>query len=145
MEEKVIIDSESYQNLWAMLNSKDKENTVVALAAIEQMDYKQSLPYILLLFKGLSEEDRKLWFKDDTDLGKRLKASGVAPDTKLPYQDIYDKVHKDCPKEAVQFVLDEFSKVLKKYIVEWGFEFVRNLDLNLKLKEDDNSSSNAGQ
>ena len=137
--DKLVIDTTTYENLWAMLNSKDKENTVVALAAIEQMDYVQSLPYILLLFKGLSENDRRLWFTDDNDLGKRLKASGVSPETKLPYQDIYDKVSKDCPKEAVQFVLDEFAKVLQKYIVEWGFEFVRGLELNLKIKEDGNN------
>lgn len=137
--DKLVIDTTTYENLWAMLNSKDKENTVVALAAIEQMDYVQSLPYILLLFKGLSENDRRLWFTDANDLGKRLKASGVSPETKLPYQDIYDKVSKDCPKEAVQFVLDEFAKVLQKYIVEWGFEFVRGLELNLKIKEDGNN------
>jgi len=136
-QEKITVDINNYENFWALLNSADKENSVVALTILNNANFRESLPYILLLFKSQDEASRATWLNNALDLKKKLEGIDINSNSNLSYKAIIDLVKDKCPIEAVQFTIDKFSLVLKKYLVEWGFDFVKDLDLVLKLKVED--------
>lgn len=133
-KELVKVDITNYENFWSMLNSPDKENSIVALAILDQADFRESLPYILLLLKNQDSNARTSWFKEAPNLEEKLKGISVNKDTNLSFRTIIDLVIDKCSREAVQFTIDKFAIVVKKYLQEWGFEFVKELDLKLTLK-----------
>jgi hypothetical protein len=130
------IDINNYHNFWALLKSPDKENSVVALSILNNADFRVSLPYILLLFKDQSKEDRLLWAREAPALFEKLKAMDVIPDSNLSFKKILDLVSKECSTESVQFVIDEFTVLIRRYLIEWGFTFIEDLDFTLKIKDD---------
>lgn len=133
-KELIKVDITNYENFWEMLNSPDKENAVVALAILDQADFRESLPYILLLFKNKDSNARESWLKEAPNLGSKLAGISINKDTNLSYKNIVDFVKDRCTPEGLQFTIDKFSIVLKKYLVEWGLDFCTDLDLKLTLK-----------
>lgn len=134
--DKTVVDISNYESFWALLNSADKENAVVALTILNNANFRESLPYILLLFKSQDEASRATWLNNAPDLKKKLEGVGINSNSNLSYKAIVDLVKDKCPMEGVQFTIDKFSLVLKKYLVEWGFDFVKDMDLKLTLKKD---------
>ena len=136
-KEKVNINVTNYNEFWNLLNSKDKDNAIVAMSILEQSDLRDSLPYILLLFKNHSASKRAEWLKESPILSEKLKTLGVVKDTDLTYKWIIDMIINKCTNEGIQFIIDKFTIVLHKYTIEWGFDFMKDIDMKLTLKKDD--------
>lgn len=131
--EKVKVDMTNYESFWGMLTSPDKENSVVALSILNNAEFKESLPYILLLYKGQDEASRRQWQTDAPDTFKKLSGLGVDSSTNLSYKKIIELVKNQCTPEGLQFVLNKFSVVLSGYLCEWGFDFIKELGLELSI------------
>jgi len=136
-QEKVKIGIDNYEQFWNMLNSSDKENAVVGLSVMETANFRDSLPYILLLLKNQHGTSRKLWDDHCPKVLKNLKSVGIKIDEPITYQKIYDLVKEKCSKEALHFVVEKFIPILQRYAIEsWGFKFLNDVIITTKLKDE---------
>ena len=130
--EKLSISIDNYENLWGMLNSPDKDNAIVGLTLLENSNFRDSFPYILLLLKNQSGNDKKLWNEHCPELMKKLKSEGVEEGTKLTYNMIFAMVKEKCTLNALQFILDKFAPVWVKYSTEsWGFTMLKECKVTI--------------
>jgi len=133
--ERIKVDINNYENFWSMLNSSDEGNAVVALSILENADFRESLPYILLLVKSQDGSGRQLWLNNASKLTKKIETLGINLGTSLSYKVIIEIIKDKCSTEATQFVIDKFTIILTKYLIKWGFDFVKDLDVKLTLKK----------
>lgn len=137
MEQSTItVDIKSYENFWALLMSPDKENTVVALTILNNANFRESLPYILLLFKYQTDAEREVWIVNAPDLFKKLEGIGIKISDKISHAKIIELTKEYCDEEAIQFVLDKFTVLIQKYLIEWGFNFLEDAEIKIKMKNE---------
>ncbi len=76
------ITPDTFQNILDMANSPDKENQVVALTLVDNLDYKKNLIYILVLKKQATITP-ELWKEHAPKTCKHMTTSGVESDRKF--------------------------------------------------------------
>ena len=135
------LNQETHESMLAMMNSTDKENMVVALNCIENVDFDKSLVYILLLkkFSNASAED---WKSNAPKVSAKLKALEVDVDKPINFKKILQIiVQRKVPKDDIQFYLDRFGGYLFTTIKDMGYNYVESIEI--KLKTDKNESIGA--
>ncbi len=131
---EIISDSKSFSRIKDMLMSPDKENHVIALAILNQVDVKAYLPQLWLFYKMHGEANAELWKTEAPkalEVFERFKVNLADPDA-LTYQTIFRRAKSEgYPREVQQLVLDEFAKNFKANAVTWGMEFLADLELHV--------------
>lgn len=142
MSEQVTeITRETYPNVLAMANSPDKENQIVALSLVENLDYKKNLIFILIL-KKQSNITADTWKEHAPTVYKKMSTSGIDPDQIISYKKVLNVLlDNKASEDHIQFYLDSFAEHMKSSIRNIGYEYVDDLQITIKLKKDDKTGS----
>jgi thiol-disulfide isomerase/thioredoxin len=133
LNDKLVLDSESYESLSRMLNSTE-EDTIVALTCLNNVNQKDSLVYTLFLRKK-SKLYYKMWANYCPKLIKYHESLGVSDKNyNIKYNTIIDIIEKTDNKEQnIEVFLKEFSKFLQGNLSK-AFGFIDELEFVLKFK-----------
>lgn len=136
MTNDLVLNTETCNNLLNMIYSPDKENWTVVEQLLNHIDIESNLPYILMLYKESTAELRKEIFTDNVI--KRLEAvcnfCTFQNRTQITYQAIYDEIKsKQVSKESMEFFIDKFSISLRNAMMNWGYSFLSDFEMKLKL------------
>jgi hypothetical protein len=136
----LILNAETCDNILQMLKSNDKSNLTVVEETIRNIDVGANLPYLLIMFKESSVENRKTVFLNiiKEQLNAKcihLKLSDNPKD--LTYNRLYTEVkaHENIKPEAMEYFLERFASSLGSVMVSWGFAFMEDFDLKLIPKK----------
>lgn len=148
---KHVINRENLESHLALSKSPDEENFNVLLGIIKNCDIERSLPWILLMLKDFSRDQRRKFADECNDIVVIHKyITGLCGNAHVSTNYIYTimsqlkadfKEHEDIYKEAEDYlVLNMFQKTLQELMVEWGFEFMNNYILEIKKKKYESES-----
>lgn len=138
--EKSILSADNYEELLKLLTCNDEGSITMALTILEQSDYEKSEVYILCimknvyddLFKGSKssklESDYPVLF---TNINTRLRDQATDVST-LSFRKIFEITRERNITEELIFMLDVFRDDLKILLEEFGFEFVKDLEVVLR-------------
>jgi len=140
-EVQTTIDANAYDNVLKMINSVDTENRVVALTALDNVDFNKSLSY-LLLFKKQGNASGAEWAEHAPKVTGMLKGIGINTDSVLTFKQILEiMVKRKVPVEDIQFYLNRFGDHLFNSIKNLGYNFIDTLEIKIKLKTEDGEQS----
>lgn len=135
---KVTLGKDTFPNILGMLESPDPENRVVALSCIDNVDFNSNITYILILKKEGTKATTHEWLEHAPNASKLLKGMGIELDKALTYKQILETIVKrKVPSEDIQFYLDSFGLKLFQSIKGLGYDFIDELEINIKLKTSD--------
>jgi hypothetical protein len=154
LDEVIILNDSTYDRVLDMLCSPDKDNVQVAVSIIEAVDFQKNAPYILLLAKDaeakLSRDNNP--FRTDMftegvvevpssfnhEIRTMIQACTNQAD-KLNYNAMYEELTRiNTDTVAMNFFLERFADALKDHLLQWGFTFVKSMDLKLVPKNKTN-------
>lgn len=126
-----------YNALYKMLASQDKESYVLGLQCIEHMDTKANLVSILLLYKAFP--DKEMWeshaHETVVKIKKLLKVNHLFM---ITYKDIMTIMRDQMvEKDQVEIFLKEVTSMVKDTLVDYGFDFIKDVTLVLKDNNDE--------
>lgn len=150
LDEMIILNDSTYDRVLDMLCSPDKDNVQVAVSIIEAVDFQKNAPYILLLAKDAEAKLKRdtnpfraeLFAEGDiettpgsssfnTNIRTMIQACTNQAD-KLNYNAMYEELTRmNTDAVAMNFFLGRFADALKDHLLQWGFTFVKTMDLKL--------------
>ena len=127
---------ERFENVRRMLESPDAENQVLGLAILEEQNFEENMAFILLA-KKYTHATNAMWEEHAPTIYKSL---GDIPDLNLDKVFTFKVILKaltvmKAPYDQIQFYLSTFSAYLLEQLKSLGYDFIEDLDLNIKLKE----------
>jgi hypothetical protein len=138
MKEKVTISKEECERLMRMLNSSDRDNSFIALKAINESNIEESVSFILLLYK-FSNIGTKEWRDNAPNAYEKLKQIKIIDEIKgMPTASavLTTMIRIDAPLEAVKKYLEFHSEQLIETLSSWGYPMrYMNVEITLKEKE----------
>ena len=135
------LNKEKVDNLLSMLASKDAENHTVALSVIDKIDFKKNLAAILLCYK-LGRANKELWGQWAPQIFVSVeKISSKHNPTSSNHGYTFKKLLEVLVKEKVDqsqinIFLNVFSDHLLEHIQSLGYNFIEEIDMTVKLKEE---------
>lgn len=152
LDEVIILNDSTYDRVLDMLCSPDKDNVQVAVSIIEAVDFQKNAPYILLLAKDAEAKLKKdnnpfrteLFNEADVDVGpssfnheiRTMIEACTNQADKLNYNAMYEELTRmNTDAVAMNFFLGRFADALKDHLLQWGFTFVKTMDLKLAPHE----------
>jgi len=131
MTETIKLTEKTFDNVMSMLNSPDKENVVLGLSCIEELNIKTGLVYLLLM-KKLGNVTDELWRENAPKKLKYLKGMGV--EGTLTYKKVLDLLReRKVPIKDIQFFLNKFALYLHQSVRE-DYAIIDAIDIQIKLK-----------
>jgi len=133
MNKETNLTPTTFENVLQMGKSQDKENHIVALNIIENIDFKDNLSYILLLKKN-SNIDGESWKEYSPKVTESLDKLGI-PYSKSPTykQMLQILVEQKAPVEDLNFFCTMFSKELTTSVKNLGYDYIDDLDITIKI------------
>ena len=119
---KVILDEEGYTRLRELISSPDDKNKVVAFGVLNSLNVKDSMPYMLLLYKEF--RDGNDWETIIKKMGNALSGISTEKILKMDWNFIVDTTEKHYP-DALPAVISHFEIALNGHLVQWGFTFIK--------------------
>jgi hypothetical protein len=130
------LTEQNYFNLMDMINSTDTENHTVAKALISNLDVKENLVYLILLYKELSSANKRKDF-----FGEKVMADlKLYFDVDLSYAHVdWDNIinYFSAPNQDplhLGFCLSRFSHDVHNRLSDAGFNFIKDYKINLVPK-----------
>lgn len=140
-EEKLVLTTETYDNVLRMMNSPDYENRTVALTCLDHVDFNTNLVHILNLKKegnATAEE----WRSQAPLTSKMLTSIGINLDTILTFKQIQETlIKRNAPIDHIQLYLNQFAKHIHGSIKGLGYDFIDSLEITIKLKSQNGEQS----
>ena len=137
---KLELTPEVCDNILQMLKSNDKTNLTVVQETIRHINVTENLPYLLIMFKESTVENRKTVFLNI--IKEQLNASCISITLSdnpkdLTYNKLYQEVksHQNIKPEAMNYFIDKFAASLGSVMISWGFSFMEDFDLKLIPKK----------
>jgi hypothetical protein len=130
--EKIIFDKEETRNLLNMLKSTDKENHVVALQALQNVDVDKYIGELLVMYKysGIQKSD---W----SEAGKKVhdKLKKIAGDGNLTSPRTLSLIteHKGS-KTSVELFMEYFVRDMTSMLEQIGYP-TDSFEINITLKD----------
>lgn len=136
MEETLKLTPETCDNILKIMASNDQSNLVVATETIRNINVVENLPYLLIMYKQSSVNNRKTVFLDTIKdkIQSTCKTITFTDNVKdLTYNKLYYelKAHKEVSPEAMNYFIDKFSDSLSEVMISWGFSFMEDFKLKL--------------
>jgi hypothetical protein len=134
----------NYNNLLNMLNSSDRENAVVALTCIENIDFKLFMLKIMLLYKE-SKVELGMWKehapKAHAKLMKAIYSTKHAQTQPHDYV-TFDEIVRACAKETIseedtQLLVSVICKKMQDSFEAYGLSCIESLDVKINFKPND--------
>jgi len=137
------ITNEKYQNIINMMCSEDDENKIVALSIINELDYINNITKILLLKKH-STTANLLWKEHAPEIYKELvelqDSNLIDLNRHLTYKQVLHAITRlKVPAEEFEFYMKDFSMYLLKQIKSMGYDYIEDMQLTIKYKENEQS------
>jgi hypothetical protein len=137
-----ILNKETYNNLLKMLCSPDKENMLVGLNCINELELEKNLLFILLLRK-LGYANAKEWAENAPLASNRLtQLVGWAYDTeKISYMSFIDicKMTKEqlanVSRESLEVLMDYMVEMIKTQLMAISPDLIEELIITIKFKK----------
>lgn len=124
------------KNTISMLESPDKENHLVGLKVLENIDYKENLVVLLLCYKFGNPKEAG-WIDDAPKAFKYMKGKvKLNKQHTFTYKDIFTAIVKT--KAAVgqmDLFLDYFSLYLSEQCKVLGYDFIGEIEMKVKAKK----------
>lgn len=134
------LGADTFDSILSMMNSPDKENVVVALQAVENVDFKENLAYLVML-KMKANVTADVWRTNAPECTKRLERIGIPADKPLSYKNVLETFVKyKVPEEALQFYYNNFGSYLLAELKKLGYDWVETVEIKLVLKNKDEPS-----
>lgn len=136
MDNNTIITRKEATGVRDLLRSSDKENQFIGLNIIENCDFAQSLPWLVIVYREMNNTMQKELDKTCPKLvefiGKHLKV-GDPLTVNQGYEIIKQAANNE---DALVYMIEErFPKQIHKVILGWGdFDFLKDYDIVLKPK-----------
>lgn len=127
---------ERFESVRRMLESPDKENQVLGLAILEEQDFQENMAFILLA-KKYTHATNAMWEEHAPTLYQKLgEIQGLDLDKVFTFKVILKALTvMQAPYDQIQFYLSTFSAYLLEQLNSLGYDFIEDLDLNIKLKK----------
>lgn len=129
MSEKIVLTPETFENVSRMLNSPDEENTIVALSAMEGMDFRSCKMYMALLYKE-SRQKANLWKEHSPNLLANILKVGI--DEQCTLRSIFDTLREEASPGELEVFCKEFEKGILGMLRGWNFGKMLD-DVNIKI------------
>lgn len=126
---------ERFENVRKMIESTDKENRTLGLVILEEQDFQENVAFILLAkkyFQGGNDE----WEENAPKMLKRMKAINCLDvDRVFTFKTILKALREvNAPYPQIQFYLSTFGAYLLEQLQGLGYDFIDELDINIKIK-----------
>lgn len=134
-KEKITLTPETFENVSRMLTSPDEENAVVALSALEGMDFKSCKMYMALLYKESHLNRTAMWQEHAPTVLEKIK--GLKLDDEVTLTSIFLALEKDATPGELLVYSSRFAETLKVMLKTWGFgKIIDDLDIKITVKDD---------
>ncbi len=131
--EKITLTPETFENVNRMLVSPDEENAIVALSALEGMDFRSCKMYMALLYKE-SRQKNNLWKEHCPKLLANIQGLGL--DEQVTLRSIFNTLKEDATPGEMEVFCREFEKGLKGMLKGWNFgAMIDDLDIKITTKK----------
>jgi hypothetical protein len=118
------------ESIVKMLESKDEGDVVVALAAMDNLDFKANAIGIALAYKNRNH-DRSLWKKHAPKIIKIFIEYKI--DANNTFQDIYHlMLDVKPPVDQVELFVSAFNKHTRDSLMNYGYDFIDTLNITIK-------------
>jgi hypothetical protein len=130
--EKIELNPETFENVRRMLASPDEANVITGLMALEQIDFRSSKMYLVMLYKENTER-KGLWQVNCPNLVKNIENLGL--DNEMSFVSIYDKLFEDVTPDEEAVYFERFGAMAAVMLKGWGFaKMIDDLDIVIKRK-----------
>jgi len=136
MKNRIIVNDSNYDQIYNLLNSKDAPSINVGLSILEECDINKSIVYILYLLKQMESSNLGHIRQDDYPKLVKHFIFNFEGDFKLSYKQIYNIAKEKSLKEKT-FITNKFGNELRVFLTEYGFDFLNEFDIILKLKKNE--------
>lgn len=132
---KIKLTREDFNRLKELFLSPDKENATVALATLENCDIKASMPIILTLYKAFNEKITGGWVKEAPKLTEAMEKAGIMLEGKMTINKIWTFCKGKYSQEDCNIFLDEAAALMETHFRDWGFTFLKDVQLKLVIRD----------
>lgn len=134
-KEKITLTPETFENVSRMLISPDEENAVVALSAMEGMDFRSCKMYMALLYKE-SRHKSQLWKDNCPILYANVMKLGI--DDQFTLRSIFNSLKNEASPEELEVFCKEFEKGIVGMLKGWNFgAMIDEVDIKITIKKDE--------
>jgi len=130
------LNKQEAENIMSMLLSVDKENSIVATAALEAFDFNESDVGYLIYFYKFSKYDDGFWSENAPKSYKRLKETINVEKPLTTANAIKTMLSLQTNIDSIELMLNRHVVELRKMLESMGYP-IEKLVLNLKLKENE--------
>jgi hypothetical protein len=130
------LNKQEAENIMSMLLSVDKENSIVATAALEAFDFNGSDVGYLIYFYKFSKYDDGFWSENAPKSYKRLKETINVEKPLTTANAIKTMLSLQTNIDSIELMLNRHVVELRKMLESMGYP-IEKLVLNLKLKENE--------
>jgi hypothetical protein len=130
------LNKQEAENIMSMLLSVDKENSIVATAALEAFDFNGSDVGYLIYFYKFSKYDDGFWSENAPKSYKRLKETINVEKPLTTANAIKTMLSLQTNMDSIELMLNRHVVELRKMLESMGYP-IEKLVLNLKLKDNE--------
>jgi hypothetical protein len=130
------LNKQEAENIMSMLLSVDKENSIVATAALEAFDFNGSDVGYLIYFYKFSKYDDGFWSENAPKSYKRLKEIINVEKPLTTANAIKTMLSLQTNMDSIELMLNRHVVELRKMLAFMGYP-IEKLVLDLKLKENE--------
>jgi hypothetical protein len=130
------LNKQEAENIMSMLLSVDKENSIVATAALEAFDFNGSDVGYLIYFYKFSKYDDGFWSENAPKSYKRLKETINVEKPLTTANAIKTMLSLQTNIDSIELMLNRHVVELRKMLDSMGYP-IEKLVLNLKLKDNE--------
>lgn len=134
----MVIKEDRLANIIKMLDADNKEDRVTALSVLEQ-NVKDNPIAILLAFKMARQANWKEWEEETTQAWTYINKVKKKKDNtalRLTFKDIFDHIIKaKHSPDQMELFLKYFGEFLTGQCLSLGYDFIQNINMEIKLKE----------
>jgi hypothetical protein len=130
------LNKQEAENIMSMLLSVDKENSIVATAALEAFDFNGSDVGYLIYFYKFSKYDDGFWSENAPKSYKRLKETINVEKPLTTANAIKTMLSLQTNMDSIELMLNRHVVELRKMLESMGYP-IEKLVLDLKLKENE--------
>jgi hypothetical protein len=130
------LNKQEAENIMSMLLSVDKENSIVATAALEAFDFNGSDVGYLIYFYKFSKYDDGFWSENAPKSYKRLKETINVEKPLTTANAIKTMLSLQTNMDSIELMLNRHVVELRKMFESMGYP-IEKLVLNLKLKDNE--------
>lgn len=121
----------TYESLMRIINSDDKENVIVALKCLENLDFSEYMHIILLVIRD-ANINMDVWKNETPKLYKKLKKRIDISKNILTYEIIFNLLKdNDATNEQVSCIVKSLSKTILEQLQKYGYSYIKDIQITI--------------